>query len=127
MNKITDFDNDEETFDHRYIFLVRQNFDVPPHVDSYYKLKTPDGINSDQFQFIKKIKDGFLEQEIQSDGEKLRLFTLRMRFNQDIYQHICLVKSSVPLTIEELNNIIESKYNDNTLDEFLKNASIRNS
>ena len=123
--------NDEELEEeYRYIFLLRNGSGAwdrngnSPTVDSFYQLTVPPGITGDQARVMVRLNPEFCQEEIARDGHAMKGMSLRMRFNQDMYQKVLLVKTTTPITAEDLDKIIEYKYNAGTLTEFLKDASI---
>ena len=50
--------------------------------------------------------------------------TLRLRFNQDMYQRVCLVRTESPLRLDDLDALIQAKHREGELKEFLDEAGI---
>jgi hypothetical protein len=110
--------------EYRYLFLVRQRFGTEPFVDSFYQLTVPPGITKDQARVMGVLNPEFCKEELANDGRAMKGMELRMRFNTDIYQNICLVRTAVPITAEMLDLIILEKHRNGTLDRFLNEAKI---
>jgi len=49
---------------------------------------------------------------------------MRLRFNSDMFQHICLVRTVSPITAEDLDQIVEMKHSTKELMTFLKESTI---
>ena len=118
-------DNDDETEEHRYLFIVRQQFGEEPIIDSFYKLSMPAGITGDQAQVMTKLNDSWCKKEIAEDTQSLNGMQLRLRFNMDMYQKVCLVRSTTEIAAEDLEHIIQSKHERGTLMSFLDESAIK--
>jgi hypothetical protein len=118
----------DETEEYRYLFLVRMpgnGFDhEPPHVDSFYQVTVPPGISGDQAKVMTVLNPDFCKKERNADGHALKGMTLRLRFNQDMYQSVCMVRTEFPITAEDLDAVVAAKYEDRTLKEWLDSAAI---
>jgi len=113
-----------ETLGHRYLFTVRQGFGKKPVVDCFYEVKSPGGITGAELKTWQAINPDWEKESINSDSHALHGMELRLRFNSDMYQHVCLVKSAVEISGDDLELIIELKHSDDTLMEFLQEATI---
>lgn len=114
----------ETEYEHRYIFTVRQQFGEEPRLDSFYKLKIPDGITSSQVDMLRTLHPNWCRKEIEEDSSVYRGMEFRLRFNTDMYQRICLVKTNTELSAGELNTLLKQKHEEGTLREFLDKAAI---
>lgn len=110
--------------EYRYLFLVRQPFGKSPQVDSFYQLTVPPGLTGEQAQIMTVLNPDFCQKELSQDGNAIKGMSLRLRFNTDIYQKICLVKTTRPIDAETLDAIIVNHHREGTLMEFLKGAEI---
>jgi len=111
---------DEAT--HRYIFTVRQRFGECPDIDCFHELKVPSGLTGDHAKIMKRLKDDFCKEEIGADTAALHGMELRLRFNPDMYQKVCLVRTTMEITPDELSAVIASKHRENKLKAFLDEA-----
>jgi hypothetical protein len=118
----SDFD---ETYEHRYLFTVRQTFGEEPHVDCFYKLRAPAGLTEEQAQIMKKLHKTWMQDEINEDTSSLSGMELRLRFNQDMYQWVCLVRTTCEITAEDLDLIIKQRQRDGKLKEFLDESALK--
>jgi len=109
---------------HRYLFLVRQRFNTEPCVDSFYKLVSPGGMSSDEIKMMTVLKPNWEKESLDADTEVFKGMGLRLRFNADMFQKICLVKSEFEISDEELDMYIKMKYRDGELTEFLNESKI---
>ncbi len=112
---------------HRYIFLVRHRpFDnEEPRIDSFYELKMPAGITNSQMKMLSKLDERIYKEELAEDTSTYNQFDLRIRFNADMYPHVCLVRTTSPITADDLELIIKMKYRDGTLNDFLAESAIK--
>lgn len=115
----------EITEEYRYLFTVRQQFGEEPNVDSFYELKVPAGITGDQAKVMTKLHPDWCKSEISEDTQTLRGMELRLRFNSDMYQRVCLVYTSSPIDADDLDNIIKSKHREGSLKTFLDEAALK--
>lgn len=113
-----------ETDEHRYLFTVRQRFNEVPVVDTFYELRVPAGLTGDQAKVMKKLKEDFIKEEIAEDTSALHGMQMRLRFNSDMFQHVCLVRTASPITAEDLDRIVEMKHSTKELMAFLKESTI---
>jgi len=113
-----------ENDEHRYIFTVRQRFNEVPVCDSFYELQVPVGLTGDQAKIFKKLNENFCKEEISADTTALSGMKMRLRFNQDMFQHVCLVRTKMPITAEDMDVIIMAKHQEKELGEFLDESSI---
>ena len=109
---------------HRFIFTVRQRFNSNPNVDCFYKLVSPSGMSGDEVKMMTVLKPGWESETLKADTHAMSGMTLRLRFNGDLYQKVLLVRSSVDLSADDLENYIVMKYKDGELDDFLKESTI---
>lgn len=110
--------------EHRYLFTVRQGFGEKPSVDAFYELKVPAGITVDQAAIMTKLNNKWCREEINEDTSTLNSMQLRLRFNTDMYQKVCLVRTRSEITAEDLDSILEMKVHENTLMKFLDESAI---
>jgi hypothetical protein len=116
-------DNDELT--HRYLFTVRQSFGRDPAADTFYELRVPSGITSDQAKMMAVLHPGCWREEIGSDTLALHGMQMRIRFNTDMFPKVCLVRSTVPISADDFDLIIKCKQADGTLINFLNEAALK--
>ena len=112
--------------EHRYLFTVRQRFGEVPVVDTFYEITVPSGISGEQAKVMNTLSDGnFYKDEIKEDSSVMRGMTMRLRFNSDMYPHICLIRSdNYELTAEMLDDVVANKHETGTLMKFLKESEI---
>jgi hypothetical protein len=115
----------KESDQFRYLFTVRQQFGEPPRVDSFYELSMPAGITGEQAQVMTKLNKKWCKDEIAEDTQALHGMQLRLRFNSDMFQHVCLVRTHCEITCDELDNIITMKNVENKLIDFLDESAIK--
>lgn len=113
-----------KTEEHRYLFTVRQEFGKTPRVDCFYELTMPSGITSDQAEVMTILKEDWCQEEMANDTHVYRMMQMRLRFNSDCFQSVCMVRSTIPLTDEMLNEHIKVKHNEGELEKFLKAARV---
>lgn len=117
--------NENNEYDeHRYLFTVRQQFGKPPKVDSFYQLRVPSGITGDHAAVMKKLNKDWCQSEISEDTQSLNGMQMRLRFNSDMYQKVCLVRTHCEITAEDLDNIIAMKNGEGILIDFLDESAI---
>lgn len=116
--------SDEEAYEYRYVFLVRQQFNKEPSMDSFYQLTVPPGLSGDQARIMVKLNPDFCRNEIRQDNEAMKGMSMRMRFNTDMFQNICMVKTTSPISATELDSYVKMKCRDGELDEFLNESKI---
>ena len=123
---MSDYDEDyyDEVTQHRYLFTVRQQFGEEPRVDAFYELKVPAGVTGDQAKIMTKLDKRWCKEEIQKDTQALNGMQLRLRFNSDMFQHVCLVRTQHPITADDLDAIIQMKNTEGTLKEFLDESVV---
>jgi len=109
---------------YRYLFIVRLRFGEDPIVDSFYKLVSPSGLTGDQMKIMTILKPDWEKESLKSDASTLRSMDLRLRFNQDMYQRVLMVRSEVELTAEDLEMYLIMKHKDGKLLETLKGMEI---
>jgi len=114
----------DESDQHRYLFTVRQQFGRPPNVDSFYELTVPAGLTSEQAAIMTKLNSEFCKEEISEDTTALSGMQLRLRFNSDMYQKVCLVRTYSELTAEDLDSMLTMKHNEGKLMDFLDESAI---
>lgn len=110
---------------HRYLFTVRQGFGLDPCVDTFYELQVPTGITGDQAMVMSKLNPSFCKEEIAADTQALNGMQLRLRFNQDMFQRVCLVRTCTPISAELLDDIVANKHRDGRLVSFLEESAIK--
>jgi len=113
-----------EEDEHRYLFTVRQQFGETPAVDAFYELTVPPGITGDQAQVMTKLNEEWCKKEMKDDTSALSGMKIRLRFNSDMYQHVCLVRTQCEITAEDLDNIIQMKNVEGKLMEFLDESAV---
>lgn len=113
-------DNEE----HRYLFTVRQRFDESPIVDAFYELTVPPGVTTAHAEVMVKLNENWCAVEMKADTAALNGMQLRLRFNSDMYNNVCMVRTQSEITAETLNDIIAMKSADGALMEFLNDSAI---
>ena len=93
-------------------------------MDCFYKLVSPSGMSGDEMKMMTVLNPGWESQTIKEDTSALQGMTLRLRFNSDMFQKVCLVRTECELDIDELGMIINSKYKTKELEQFLNEASV---
>jgi len=78
----------------------------------------------DQAKIMKKLKEDFIKEEIAEDTSALHGMQMRLRFNSDMFQHICLVRTVSPITAEDLDEIVAMKHSTKELMDFLNESTI---
>jgi len=116
--------NVDESDEHRYLFTVRQQFGKTPAIDSFYELTVPPGITGDQAQVMIKLNATWCKNEMEKDTSALKGMQMRLRFNSDIYQHVCLVRTESSITAEDLDSIVAMKHDEGKLIEFLDKSAV---
>lgn len=117
---LKDIDPDE----YQYLFLVRQQFNEIPHLDSFMEVATPSGLDVDHVKFIQKLNPEYCHNEMKQDANTLHYMLTRIQHNTDMFPHVCMVRTQSPITADELNAYINQQYNAKTLDDFLNSAKI---
>ena len=115
----------EETEQRRYLFTVRQQFGEQPKVDSFYELTVPAGITGDQAEIMTKLNKEWCNDEIRADTEALKGMKIRLRFNSDMFQKVCLVRTNFEIDAEDLDSIIVMKNIEGKLIKFLEESAIK--
>lgn len=118
-------DIEDESNQCRYLFTVRQTFGEVPAIDSFYELKMPAGITGDQAKVMTKLNKGWCKDEIHNDTQALSGMQLRLRFNMDMFQHVCLVRTHTAINAKDLDRIVAEKHDRNTLMSFLEESAIK--
>lgn len=108
----------------RYMFTVRQPFGQEPCLDGFYEVQSPEGMTNSEVEMWRTIVPGWKDEEIKQDSQTYHHLGLRLRFNSDMFQNVCLVKSDIALDREMLEAVVVSKYIDGTLMDFLKKSAI---
>lgn len=111
--------------EYRYLFIVRQEFNEVPAVDSFYELQVPAGLTSDHAKVMTKLNEGFCKNEISQDTSALNGMQLRLRFNQDMFQKVCMVRTATPIDADDLQSVINIKFKRGLLANFLKDSSLK--
>jgi len=109
---------------HRYIFLVRQQFGKDPALDSFYKLVSPSGMTGDEIKMMTILKEDWEKESLKADTSAFSGMDLRLRFNSDMFQKVCMVKSTVDLSYDDIDMYIKSKHITGELMEFLEESAI---
>jgi hypothetical protein len=110
--------------DERYLFTVRQRFGETPVVDSFYRVRIPSGLTGEQAKTMIALKEDYLKEERSEDVNALNGMQLRLRFNQDMFQKVCMVSVNGEIDAEALDIIVAMKHKEGTLAKFLKDASL---
>ncbi len=108
----------------RYLFTVRQRFGEDPIIDTFYELQVPAGLTSDQAAIMTKLNSKFCKQEMSEDTQALNGMQMRLRFNADMFPKVCLVRTEISITAEELEAIVQMKNKENELISFLEKSAI---
>ena len=111
--------------EHRYLFTVRQRFGKTPVVDAFYKVQVPSGLTGDQAKLMTVLDDRFCKAEMAQDTSALNGMQTRLRFNPDMFQDVCLVRTKSEIDAETLESIIEMKHEENSLLDFLTESAVR--
>lgn len=114
----------EET-EYRYLFTVRQEFGDEPSVDAFYEMQVPAGITGDHAKVMRRLKENWCDDEIRNDVRSLEGMRMRLRFNSDMYQHVCLVRTTSPITADDLDGIVKAKHTLGELKEFLDESAVK--
>ena len=109
---------------HRYLFTVRQRFDQDPVVDCFYKLVSPSGLSTDEMRMMTTLKPGWEAESLKADTSALSGMQMRLRFNSDMYQKVCLIRTESEFTADDLSNYLLMKFKDKELTAFLDDAAI---
>jgi len=116
--------------EHKYLYTVRQSFGEAPHLDCFYKMQVPKGITSSHIAEMNALmqtednKFPFLEEEIRSDSHTYNNMKLRIQFNGDMFQRICLVKSDSEIDADTFESLLTMYHNDNTLVSYLNKSAV---
>ena len=106
------------------MFTVRQRFGAEPILDCFYKVQTPDGMTPDQMKMWSILDPRWEKKNMKADTDAFRGMDLRLRFNSDMFQGVCMVRTEEKLTDTDLEMVIQGKHNTNELMEWLKEAKI---
>jgi len=109
--------------EHRYLFLVRQEFGQEATLDSFYKLVTPSGMTNDQMRMWSTLDPDWNKDNIKADTDVYRNLDFRLRANNDMYNGVCLVRSAVDISADEFELILQYKEKDELL-EFLDSSKV---
>jgi hypothetical protein len=110
--------------EHRYIFLVRLKYGEEPALDSYYELKSP-AMDKDQANIMTTLDPEYFKDEIAEDAQTFSAMTFRIRANMDIFQHVCLIRTTSEVSRDDLQVYLVSKHNTGELLEFLDESAVR--
>lgn len=111
---------------HRYLFTVRQRFGVEPELDSFYELQVPSGTTSAHAKIMGRLTDYEWQKDaIKSDTSALKGMEMRLRFNSDMYQRVCLVTTVCEIDRETLETIIQAKHKEGILVKFLDENAVK--
>ena len=110
--------------EHRYMFTVRQQFGQVPELDAFYEVKSPDGITAEEADTWRTLNPEWCKDEIHEDSQTYRNLGMRLRFNSDMWQKVCLVRTEMELDRDTLDAVIKSKHELGELEKFLKESSI---
>jgi len=108
----------------RYLFTVRQQFNKVPKVDTFYKLVTPAGMSGEELKMMTILSPSWNKDKLLADNKTYSSMRLRLNYNTDMYPHVLLLKTAEDITAEDLDMIIEMKYETKELDAWLKEASV---
>lgn len=114
----------DETYQFRYAFTVSQDFGQEPALDTFMELKTPDGLSKDHVDIMTGLHRSWMKDEIDHDLRGIYGMEMRLRFNSNMYQRVCIVKTNVPISRDELNRVILARHRIGKLKEFLDEAAI---
>lgn len=109
----------------RYLFTVRQRFGEEPEVDTFYKVQIPEGLSGSEADMLATLKPGWCEKEITNDANAVRGMELRLRFNSDMFQSVCMVNTTFELDVDDLDMVIKQKHRDGELKEFLAKSALK--
>lgn len=115
----------EDDYPNRYLFTVRQQFGEEPNVDTFYKVKIPPGLSGSEADMLQTLKPGWYEKEINEDSRTIQGMELRLRYNSDMYQRVCMVTCEAEIDADMLDTIIKQKHRDGILKEFLDKSAIK--
>ena len=114
----------------RYLFTCRMNgFDADTEeavsVDAFYKVP----LRTEQLDYeVCKAQEELLgnpwHDEIQALGSTMNAMRLRLRFNQDMFQGICMIKTDQELDIDDMECLLRAHSRRGTLNNFLKEAKV---
>jgi hypothetical protein len=108
----------------RYLFTVRQSFNKDPKIDGFYQITSPSGMSGEEMQMMTVLSPNWKKGQISADTLALKCMTLRLRFNSDMFQKVCMVRATAEIALEDLESYIAMKYNDGDLDKFLNESAI---
>lgn len=108
----------------RYIFLVRQTFGDEPQVDAFYQVQSTDygEMTPDQVKIMETL--GAKYEIAKSDRRAITGMQMRYRFNQDMFQGICMVRTDGELSRDVLNVFIKGKHATGELKDWLEESKI---
>jgi len=115
---------DNEEAQYRYLFTVRQEFCCEPEVDTFHMIRVPVGITQEQADIMLKLNEDFCKEEMAADTLALKGMRLRLRFNTNMYQSVCIVNTTIEISTEDLNTILKQKFKDKKLPAFLKESAL---
>lgn len=76
----------------KYIFTVRQRFGEKPQLDTFYKIELPDVFLDPEFiAGGEELIPSHIIKQMREVKANLRVIELRLRFNIDMFPHVCLV------------------------------------
>ena len=113
----------------QYLFTVRRNsFEREVHTDSLLECPFDTALyDPDILRAQEELLGNPLKEELKEVGRYIHTTRLRLRFNNDIYPHVCLLRvedDEFELDFETLDAILQSKEDRGVLDDFLKEATI---
>jgi hypothetical protein len=112
----------------QYIFTVRRNaWESGTEIDSFYEVPLDASMyDADILSAQEELLGNPLQPELKDLSQALFAMRLRMRFNPDFYQHLCVVKvdDGLDLDREGLQCLIDTKEKQGILESFLKEAAI---
>jgi len=111
--------------EYRYLFLVRQRFGEVPTVDSFYQLQLPAGLTGDQAKVMTVLNADFCKEELTADTQTLFGMDLRLRANSDMFNSVCLVRTTSEIDADDLDIIIANKHSEGELLDFLDESAIK--
>jgi len=109
--------------EYRYLFLVRQDFGKGPEVDAFYKMKGP-VCTSSELMTMQTLKDDWMADEIREDSRSYNGMELRARMDGGCFGSVLKVTSEEEIERDILDSVLKMKFNDGTLEEWLRSASV---
>jgi len=108
----------------RYMFTVRQRFQKEPTVDCFYEMKTPLGFTSDKAVMMEKLGSSVMMKIVKGDASAYQGMSMRLRFNQDCFQQVCMVNSEGAMDAEMLEDVIRGMSITGDLEGWLRESAL---